>query len=123
MADGELNIDDLRLFIMGRLQKLPRKDRNEFIKSCVSALLRRKQRFSVAVSNFEGIFKLELPTHIKKLLMNEKELFDANKSQTSEIIEQLSIYLLNNSPICDNDILNAEKMTTALEIIANKMFV
>lgn len=122
MADKVMSLDEIRSYLMEHIKNLPVRDKKDFIKRWVIFFLRRKQRFSVSVRYFETIFQLELPNHIRKIIMNEKELFDAGKEYNSEAVEQLSIYLVNFSPICENEILHADNMTTAKEVIEQEFF-
>lgn len=118
MDDNVLGINDIAPYMMEHLKyfKTP-VEKKDFIKQFVILLIRRKQRFSESVSNFETIFKLELPNHIRQILFDEKELFDTGKTYNSEALEQLSIYLLKFSPICEDELIYTKRMTDSREIV------
>ena len=111
--EGEyLTLGEIPEYIMSHLKNVDVKQKKAIVKQFVIHFLRRNQRLSEAIRNFEYVFKTALPYHIKKMLLDEKELFDANKAYNSDAVEQLSIYFVKNSPICDDAIINARLCST-----------
>lgn len=106
MEDEVLSQSEIPGYIMSHLKNADVRSKKDFIKQFVILFLRRNQRLSDAARIFEDVFKIKLQDHIKKILLNEKELFDANKAHNSEAIEQLCVYLATKSPICDDKIIN-----------------
>ena len=107
-----LNLKEIPEYIMLYLKNRDIHAKKDIIKQFIIHFLRKNQRFSSAVRNFEYVFKIRLPNHIRKIILAEKELFDLNKEPNSEEIEQLSVYLVKTSPICDDSIINARFCST-----------
>ena len=121
MTELMLNCEDIRVHLMSKVKGMTGREKVEYIKQFIILLLRRNQRFSESRTNIETIFKLKLPSHIQDILMSEKELYDSHKQYNSEAIQQLCSYHVNNSPICDDELLNTDKMSDSRDIILKEL--
>lgn len=112
MSSEKLALEEIPGFIMQNLRNKSKVEKKEFIKQFIILMLRRKQRFSESIRNFEFVFKIGLPRHIKEILLAEKELFDNHQKYDAERIEQLSIFFVQKSPICEDSIINVNLNST-----------
>ena len=105
--EPQIHIKDLYYLFMNQMKIIyDKRERINLIKKYILTLIKRKQVLDDLFVDFESAFKFSLKTSVKRYLLDLKDCYDNNLDVDSEKLEQISIIVLQNSPLCDNTIIH-----------------
>lgn len=113
-----ISINELPVFLIKQLRKTKEKsERIEIIKNFIYAIIKRKQVLGSLFKNFEKVFCVKASNEIKRYLLSLKDSYDKNEEIEEFIVNNIALFVLQNSYLCDNKTIYAklpEKIDTLL---------